>query len=50
MGVTKYAPKHYNPNWGINSTRRKRWEQAEKAKTKVTYNKNDKKNGTNNKK
>ena len=51
MGVFKYAPKHYNPNWGINSARRKRWEQAEKTKTKVTYNnKNDKKNGTNNKK
>ena len=50
MGVFKYAPKHYNPNWGINSARRKRWEQAEKTKTKVIYNnKNDKKNSTNNK-
>ena len=42
MGSIKYPPKHYNPNWGINSARRKRWEQAEKSKTKVTNNNTNK--------
>ena len=40
MGVIKYPTKTYNQNWGINSARRKRWEQAEKLK-KITNNNNN---------
>ena len=41
MGVIKYPPKHYNPNSGINSARRKRWEQAEKSKKVINNNNNN---------
>lgn len=47
MGVYKYPPKHYNPNWSSFSARKKRYEDAKnKKKSSNTPNTPRKSNGT----
>jgi hypothetical protein len=51
MGSFSYGPKHYNPNWSLYSSKRKKWEATHKKKenlksnnTKILQKKNQKKN------
>ena len=38
MGSFSYGPKQYNPNWGLYSSKRKKWEATHKKKETLKNN------------
>ena len=40
MGSFSYGPKHYNPNWSLYSSKRKKWEATHKKKENLKSNNN----------